>query len=202
MEQVNKGNYQAIVDYACSITDNLSPRDWILEGHGANLVELETLPSGPTLTGFAFLVLLSKFLRENPFGYGDVGAISHVVLHLGWKTEEVNLFRQGMRTSHLFKPGQVQGPADDPRWYQDEYYWWWVRPLYAYYTSWLNKVQVNNFHRKLVEVRPQVELFDPSTLHVPGLTITRTEMLESYQYTVDVFRAADELQIGLFSVIS
>ncbi len=203
IEQADIGNVEMIIKRAKSIVDSQST-EWILEGLGTSVTLLND-PPGPWLTGFAFLVLLSKYLKPNPFGYGSTtGLVRIVVDYLGWDQYDVKLLKNGMTTANLFKPELVADPLNhhhpDDQVYDDPAtYWWWVSPR-AYNTGWLNTEQIRDLYYKLIEVRTDYEQVDTNELNLHP-SVTKSDLLKQYQQSIKLFKAAFEAEVGLFDIL-
>jgi hypothetical protein len=206
IQQADEGNYKAILQRARSIPSRISPQEWILEGQGTSLAELDASP-GPWRTGAAFLVLLSEFLRPNPFAR-SIGSTGLIVSHFGWSERDIKLLSEGMATTSLIKPEQIpdplqRPPAGDRRWYDPAYYWWWVRPANAYSTGWLAYEQILEFHKRLLSIRPEYLQLDVSTLDLPSSpVITQKDLVEDYYRTIELFEMTIKAEEGFFYILA
>ena len=209
IEAAKIGNYHVVAEQAERILGGLKPRSWILEGHGTSLREYHQLdPAEPAYTGFCFLLLLSKHLYSFPSEpeLFELDVVSQVVMSLGWPKSDVQLLQLGMSTAVLVKPESVTDPIhrpspNDPRWKDPAYYWWWVRPLNAYYSGWWNVEQVTDLHSKLLQLRQDIINTDPASL---ALAKSRTieQWNAYYERTIQLFRTAKNKDLGVFYVCS
>ena len=207
VERADNGNYEPILEQARSIANHVPPQEWILEGLGTGLSELDAPPEARRRVGFAFLVLLSKFLRPNPL-VRSIGSVGLVVSHFGWSERDTRLLSQGMATTFLIKPGLVSDPlerppAGDERWHNPAYYWWWIRPANAYNTGWLTYEQVTRFHERLHTIQQEYLRLDVSSLDLPpSLVITQQDLAEDYHRTIKLFQIAIAEKVGLFHILA
>jgi hypothetical protein len=202
IEEADRSNYVPILQYAGELTAEHSTTDWILENSGASLFQLNTLSRDPAAQiGFAFLVLLSKFLSPPPVDYipmGGVGAILALAdLH---EREEISTIMKGLPTSFLFKPGQHQGSSGDPRWRDPAYYWWWVRPTHAYFTKWIDMEMAAHLHQKLDTLLIRfLGMTDTERANLPR-PLPKTNIESECKNYLSILRSALDSRMGLFEV--
>ncbi len=208
IQKADIGDYEAILNRAQSIANDISSQQWILEGLGTSLTELNT-PEKSWQVGSAFLVLLSKYLQPYPAPIRRINWIwtAVVVSHFGWSKQDVDLLSKGMATTYLMKPELVpdpllRPPANDKRWREPSYYWWCVRPANAYYTGWLAYPQFVDFYGKLELIREEYLQLDVSMFDLPSnITITSEDMVKDYEETIRLFQTAIDAKAGLFFVL-
>lgn len=202
IEEADQGNYILISQYAGKLADELSTTEWILENSGASLFQLDTLSRDPAAQiGFAFLILMSKFLSPPPVDYTPMGGVGAVLsLADSREHEEISLILKGLPTSFLFKPGQYQGPPGDQRWRNPAYYWWWVRPSHAYFIKWFDTEMIAHLHQKLgILLTRFMEMTDIEKSSLP-LPFPKTNIEDECKSYLSILRSALDHHVGLLQV--
>jgi hypothetical protein len=109
-----------------------------------------------------------------------------------------------MSTTVLLKPTVVKDvlkrpPAPDPRWHNPAYYWWWLRPEYAFYTGWWNIQQLESLRKKLLESEQVIEDVDVEQLQFHP-SVTKQTVRDHYEQTVQLFELVIEQGVGLLAI--
>jgi hypothetical protein len=156
------------------------------------------------VTGFSFLVLLSQFLKSSPHPLLGLGNVTKALTLSNWLPRDIELLRSGMSTTVLLKPTVVKDvlkrpPAPDPRWHNPAYYWWWLRPEYAFYTGWWNIQQLESLRKKLLESEQVIEDVDVEQLQFHP-SVTKQTVRDHYEQTVQLFELVIEQGVGLLAI--
>jgi hypothetical protein len=208
IERADAGEHSSVVAHANEIAGRPGGRKWILEGHGTGLGELKRR-TGPELTGFAFLVLLSTFLKTVRSDIARPSAFpsaARALKQIGWTERDADLLAQGLATTVLLKPDLVQDPLQRPsprddRWEEPTYYWWWLRPMNAYYTGWWGLEQITYLHSKMVDCRTRVSHIPTNELDLhPSVTVEK--LVQQYDAVMRLFSIAMPKQVGIFFIVA
>lgn len=206
IKSVDAGEFHKIIRKAEAIRDRIKRGKWILEGLGTGINELET-SKAPWLIGFAFLVLLSQYLKPVQ-SRRILGQITPILNRLGWIESDIRLLTEGMSTTFLIKPELAPDPlerpsASDERWHDLSYYWWCIRPANAFSTGWLDYGHVEQFYEQLRNCMTALEDIDLSLLVIPTKSLaTRQEMMKDLTNIIALLEDALENNTGLFYIVS
>jgi hypothetical protein len=208
VQLADEGNYSAVNAKAKEIASQINAETWILEDLGTTLRGFFTSSNIPIsqTTGFSFLVMLTQFLKPIPFSAPGLGNVAYTAGQVGWSEHDTKLLSRGIATTTLLKPNLVldkleRPPADDPRWHDASYYWWWLRPENAFYIGWWDLDSIEAMHRKLIEVAPNFAVVDVMDFKLHP-SVTHQSLLNDYEQAIALFETAQKEQLGLFQIIS
>ena len=210
MQEADAGNYEHLLKQARKVADAIPPGGWILEGQGTILQEVySTTAEPPTRVGFAFLLLLSQHLipyTEDGAEDVSLSAMAEAATYLGWNTRDIMLLDDGMSLTALMKPELVDDPLQRPspgdsRWFLPSYYWWWVRPLNAYHTGWLSRIQVKDLHGMMKMQEDRFQSIPVESLNWPK-PLDQERFLRYCKATMRFFEVAKNQGLGIFHNVS
>lgn len=201
------GEYKPIIAKANEIATLIDSEDWILEDMGTTLKAFDKWQENAEIghiTGFSFLVLLSQFLKLSPFPTPGLGNIAKALISSNWSQKEIELLKNGMSTTVLLKPSEADDmlkrpPVPDSRWHDPSYYYWWLRPEYAFHTGWWDIQQLGSLREKLLEAKQVVENADIHKLNFHP-SISKQTIYEHYERTIQLFGFATDQEFGLLTI--
>ena len=165
IEAADKGNFNPAVSQAREHLSSLGGSKWVLEGLGTSAEEIDHLDAVNQLAGFAFLVLVSRHLRALPLENRrlEIDRLAEALVDAGWDEEVCRLLAEGNSVPYLLKPEASadrgdRPSADDPRWNDPRYYWWWARPLNAFRAGWWDTTQLMELRGRLASAKPSIEI--------------------------------------------
>lgn len=211
-EKADNGEYDAVRMAAEEIIQQLRSEKWILENRGTTLTS-GLVPKGldqnhPTVTGFAFLIIFSQYLKPIPFKIKGMGYIEQATRVLGWNEREISMFTVGQSHTTLLKPelapDPLERPTPDPndsRWNDPAYYWWRIRPLRAFRIGWWDLDLIDSLRTSLAKMKTDFEQLDITKLELPH-EITSKVLLDAYNDALKLYDTALAERVGLYLILS
>ncbi|MBN8592811.1 MAG: hypothetical protein J0M33_13690 [Anaerolineae bacterium] len=210
MEEADRGEYISIVQRAIQIANSIHPEKWILNDLGTTLngfSESEIAKfSQSHATGFSFLVLLSQYLTLPPIPSPRFNNIHKVINLLKWDNRDITLLMKGATTTALLKPDLVSDllerpPADSSNWNDPAYYWWWLRPEFAFYTGWWSIDQLRQLRHKLIDSKMHLD-YAVTVILDADPSLTNEEIIDDFNYVIQFFDMAINKGVGLLYIVA
>lgn len=208
VDAAESGDFDVALREARAIRDHLGGREWILEGLGTNIAGLDLEPAGAWLTGLAFLIVLSQYLKPIPYDYGylDLDVLGRVAADFDWDNRDVRLLTEGMTLSTAVLPEEpddplARPPVSDSRWKDPYFYWWWIRPPNVFRSGWWDRGQISRLREGLDRLCQELDNNEAGRLGLAE-TVSKSDIVKYCRTLERLLSTAWQGGMGLMFVSS
>ena len=194
--ELDRGNPRPLRKRVHQIVHTLSSERWILEDEGTTLEpELVDEELDAIRVGYAFLIVLSRYLEQSQFTYTGPATLTSFLPRIGWAPRDADALAYGDTPSKILKP-QVTTPT---AWWSSADYRDHIRPTQANRCGWLSHERLAFFSGRLQDA---ISLLQQRNIPEFPNRYTDHSVHQALEQRWQLFEAARMAKRGLFIIYS